>query len=128
MLSTNCYVTSSEETRETVIIDPGFDNQLEAKVVIKIRFKKREQQLPIPPLKPIPKGPKSVGKYPLYEPFAHVVIVQNPKTGEHKYILDELQLDPPERRAPINVYSTIFQPFYEHLIQRKRFINMAKNY
>ena len=34
MLSTNCYVTSCEETRETVIIDPGFDNQLEAKVVI----------------------------------------------------------------------------------------------
>jgi hydroxyacylglutathione hydrolase len=34
MLSTNCYVTSCEETRETVIIDPGFDNQFEAKVVI----------------------------------------------------------------------------------------------
>jgi hydroxyacylglutathione hydrolase len=34
MLSTNCYVTSCKETRETVIIDPGFDNQLEAKVVI----------------------------------------------------------------------------------------------
>lgn len=34
MLSTNCYVASCEETRETAIIDPGFDNQLEAKVVI----------------------------------------------------------------------------------------------
>jgi len=34
MLSTNCYVTSCEETRETLIIDPGFDNQFEAKVVL----------------------------------------------------------------------------------------------
>jgi len=33
-LSTNCYVTSCEETQETVIIDPGFDNQLEAKAII----------------------------------------------------------------------------------------------
>ncbi|NIQ04871.1 MAG: type II/IV secretion system ATPase subunit, partial [Candidatus Korarchaeota archaeon] len=33
----------------------------------------------------------------LYEPFAHAVIVQNPSTGEFKYMLDELQLDPFER-------------------------------
>jgi flagellar protein FlaI len=69
------------------------------KIRINIRFKKREQQLPIPPSppKPIPKGLKVIEKYPLYEPFSHVVVVQNPKTGEHKYILDELQLDPLER-------------------------------
>jgi len=69
------------------------------KIRINIRFKKREQQLPIPPPppKPIPKGFKVIEKYPLYEPFSHVVVVQNPKTGEHKYILDELQLDPLER-------------------------------
>jgi flagellar protein FlaI len=45
----------------------------------------------------LPKGVKVVEKYPLYEPFSQVVIVQDPKTGEHKYILDELQLDPMER-------------------------------
>jgi flagellar protein FlaI len=69
------------------------------KIKINIRFKKKEKQLPIPPPppKPIPKGLKVIEKYPLYEPFSHVVIVQNPKTGEHKYILDELQLDPLEK-------------------------------
>ncbi|MBK5133310.1 type II/IV secretion system ATPase subunit [Candidatus Bathyarchaeota archaeon] len=46
---------------------------------------------------PIPRGLKIIEKYPLYEPFSHVVIVQNPKTGEFNYILDELQLDPLER-------------------------------
>ncbi|MBM4401282.1 MAG: type II/IV secretion system ATPase subunit, partial [Crenarchaeota archaeon] len=53
----------------------------------------------------MPKGLKVVDKYPLYEPFSHVVIVQNPKTGEHKYILDELQLDPLER----GVYNRILE-------------------
>ncbi len=47
--------------------------------------------------KPMPRGFKIVERYPLYEPFAHVAIVQNPKTGEYKYILDELQLDPLEQ-------------------------------
>jgi len=68
------------------------------------RVKKREP-LPPPPPTPIPKGVQIVEKYPLYEPFAHVVIVQNPKTGEHKYILDELQLDPLER----GVYNRILE-------------------
>jgi len=77
------------------------------KTKINIRFKKKEQQLPIlpPAPKPIPKGLKVIDKYPLYEPFSHVVIVQNPKTGEHKYILDELQLDPLER----GVYNRILE-------------------
>jgi len=77
------------------------------KIKIKIRFKKKEKQLPIPPPppKPIPKGLKVIEKYPLYEPFSHVVIVQNPKTGEHQYILDELQLDPLER----GVYDRILE-------------------
>ena len=76
------------------------------KVRIKIKFKKREQlPIPPPPPKPIPKGLKVVDKYPLYEPFSHVVIVQNPKTGEYKYILDELQLDPLER----GVYNRILE-------------------
>jgi len=77
------------------------------KIKINIRFKKKEQQLsiPPPPPKPIPKGLKVIEKYPLYEPFSHVVIVQNPKTGEHKYILDELQLDPLEK----GVYDRILE-------------------
>src|SRR4030066_584228 len=65
-----------------------------------IRFKKSQKQAVVaapPPSKPIPKGLKIIEKYPLYEPFSHVAVIQNPKTGEHKYILDELQLDPLER-------------------------------
>jgi len=76
------------------------------KVRIKINFKRREQvAIPPPPPKPVPKGFKVADKYPLYEPFAHVAIVQNPKTGEYKYILDELQLDPLER----GVYNRILE-------------------
>jgi flagellar protein FlaI len=66
----------------------------------KINFrkkKKKEMHIPTAPPTPIPKGLKIIEKYPLYEPFSHVVIVQNPKTGEYNYILDELQLDPLER-------------------------------
>ncbi len=65
------------------------------KVSINIRSKKKNEQLPIPPPppQPVPRGLKVIEKYPLYEPFSHVVIVQDPKTGEHRYILDELQLD-----------------------------------
>jgi len=52
---------------------------------------------PPPPPKLIPRGYKIVERYPLYEPFVHVAIGQNPKTGEYKYFLDELQLDTLER-------------------------------
>ena len=102
------------------------------KIKINIRFKKKEEQLPIPPAppKPIPKGLKVIEKYPLYEPFSHVVIVQNPKTGEHRYILDELQLDPLER----GVYDRILEillaeiesPKEEILDPRKFFAESAK--
>ncbi|MGD8564782.1 MAG: type II/IV secretion system ATPase subunit [Candidatus Bathyarchaeota archaeon] len=61
--------------------------------------------IPPPPPQSIPRKFKVIERHPLYEPFAHVAIVQNPKTGEHKYILDELQLDPLER----NVYSRILE-------------------
>ncbi|MBC7130050.1 type II/IV secretion system ATPase subunit [Candidatus Bathyarchaeota archaeon] len=67
--------------------------------------KKSKVEIPPPPPKPLPKGFKVVEKYPLYEPFAHVAIVQNPKTGEYKYILDELQLDSVER----SVYNRILE-------------------
>jgi flagellar protein FlaI len=102
------------------------------KIKINIRFKKKEEQLAIPPAppKPIPKGLKVIEKYPLYEPFSHVVIVQNPKTGEHRYILDELQLDPLER----GVYDRILEillaeiesPKEEILDPRKFFAEEAK--
>ncbi len=58
---------------------------------------------PAPPPPPVPRGFKTVERYPLYEPFVHVAIVQNPTTGQFKYILDELQLDPLER----NIYNRI---------------------
>ena len=68
----------------------------------KIKLPKRgKQHVPAiaqtPPPKPVPRGFKIIERYPLYEPFAHVAIVSNPKTGEYKYILDELQLDPLEQ-------------------------------
>jgi len=76
------------------------------KVKIRFNFRKREQVAISPSLpKPVPRGFRVAEKYPLYEPFAHVAIVQNPKTGEYKYILDELQLDPLER----NVYNRILE-------------------
>ncbi len=61
--------------------------------------KKQPEEIQAPPAapKPLQKGLKVLERYPLYEPFSHVAIVQNPKTGEFKYILDELQLDPLER-------------------------------
>ncbi|HDI12082.1 MAG TPA: protein kinase [Candidatus Bathyarchaeota archaeon] len=72
---------------------------------LKIRFNigKRKKKIskklapPPPPPKLIPRGYKIVERYPLYEPFVHVAIGQNPKTGEYKYFLDELQLDTLER-------------------------------
>lgn len=64
----------------------------------KLSFKKKVPQQELPTVaKALPKGTKIVDKYSLYEPFAQVAIVQEPKTGEYKYILDELQLDTFER-------------------------------
>jgi len=68
------------------------------KVRVKISLGKRQQvAIPPPPPKPVSREFKIIEKYPLYEPFAHVAIAQSPKTGEYKYVLDELQLDPLER-------------------------------
>ena len=65
---------------------------------IKMNLKKKNPEPETSPLaKSLPKGVKIIDKYPLYEPFAQVIIVQDPKTGENKYVLDELQLDPMER-------------------------------
>ena len=76
------------------------------KVTVRLNVRKRKEvTIPLPQPKPVPRGFKIVEKYPLYEPFAHVAVAQNPKTGEHKYILDELQLDPLER----GVYNRILE-------------------
>ena len=100
------------------------------KVNIKRSSKKNEQQIAQPPPSPIPRGTKVVEKYPLYEPFSHVAIVQDPKTGEYRYILDELQLDSLEK----NVYDRILEillaeiesPKEEILDPRKFFAEKAK--
>jgi flagellar protein FlaI len=76
------------------------------KVRIKLNLSKhKEAAIPPLPQRPVPRGFKIAEKYPLYEPFAHVAIAQSPKTGEFKYILDELQLDPLER----SVYRRILE-------------------
>jgi len=101
------------------------------KVRVRINLGKREKvAIPPPQPKSVPKGFKILEKYPLCEPFAHVAIAQSPKTGEHKYVLDELQLDPLER----GVYKRILEillaeiesPKEEILDPRKFFATEAK--
>lgn len=78
------------------------------KTKISVHFKKGQKQPQVvqaPPPQQIPKGLKIIEKYPLYEPFSQVAIVQSPKTGEYMYMLDELQLDPLER----GVYNRILE-------------------
>jgi flagellar protein FlaI len=76
------------------------------RVTIRFNFRKRKEETIQPPQpRSLSRGFKVVEKYPLYEPFAHVAIAQNPKTGEYKYVLDELQLDPLER----GVYNRILE-------------------
>src|SRR5512136_1412317 len=94
--------------------------------------KKQPEEIQAPPAtpKPLPKGLKVIERYPLYEPFSHVAIVQNPKTGEHKYILDELQLDPMERgiykRVLEILLAEIQSPKEEVTDPRKFFAEQAK--
>lgn len=104
----------------------------------KISFPKKSLKLkkkvivdePPQQIKPLPKGVKVVEKYPLYEPFSQVVIIQEPKTGEHKYILDELQLDPVERgiynRVLEILLAEIESPKEEITDPRKFFAEEAK--
>lgn len=98
---------------------------------LSLKGKRRVVLVPPPaPPKPVPRGFKIVERYPLYEPFIHVAIVQNPSTGEYKYILDELQLDDLER----NIYNRILDillseiesPKEEIADPRKFFANEAR--
>jgi flagellar protein FlaI len=74
------------------------------KINLTLKKKKPEPEIPSA-TKSLPKGVKIADKYPLYAPFAYVVIIQDPKTGECRYILDELQLDPLER----GIYNRILE-------------------
>jgi archaeal flagellar protein FlaI len=80
--------------------------------------------------KVLPKGVKVIEKYPVYEPFSQVVIVQDPKTGENKYILDELQLDPMEhdiyKRILKILLAEIQSPKEEIVDPRKFFAEEAR--
>ncbi len=74
--------------------------------------------------KSLPKGVKIADKYPLYEPFSQVIIVQDPKTGEFKYILDELQLDPMER----GIYNRILEMLLAEIQSPKEDIADARKF
>ncbi len=104
-------------------------------LVPKIRLSLKSNSLPEeaetpPPPKTLPKDLKLVEKYPLYEPFSQVVIVQEPKTGEHKYVLDELQLDPMEQEIYDRVLEILLaeieSPKEEIADPRKFFAEQAK--
>jgi flagellar protein FlaI len=99
-------------------------------ISINIGKPKEKIAVPPPPPKPVPRGFKIVERYPLYEPFAHVAIVQNPKTGEYKYILDELQLDEVERGIYNRILSILLaeieSPKEEVTDPRKFFATEAK--
>ncbi len=116
--------TTSEEQKTTKTTKKGFK-------LPKLGFKKKvpEQELPTV-AKALPKGTKIVDKYSLYEPFAQVAIVQEPKTGEYKYILDELQLDTFERgiynRVLEILLAEIESPKEEIADPRKFFAQAAK--
>jgi flagellar protein FlaI len=100
------------------------------RISINIGKPKEKIAVPPPPPKPVPRGFKIVERYPLYEPFAHVAIVQNPKTGEYKYILDELQLDDVERGIYNRILSILLaeieSPKEEVSDPRKFFATEAK--
>ncbi|MGA3112228.1 MAG: type II/IV secretion system ATPase subunit [Candidatus Bathyarchaeia archaeon] len=94
-------------------------------------FKKKKVEQELPTVnKALPKSLKVIDKYSLYEPFAQVFIVQDPKTGEYKYILDELQLDNFERgiynRVLEILLAEIESPKEEIADPRKFFAQEAK--
>ncbi len=99
------------------------------KISFSLHKKAPEQDLPTVN-KALPKSLKIVDKYSIYEPFAQVFIVQEPKTGEYKYILDELQLDNFERgiynRVLEMLLAEIESPKEEIADPRKFFAQEAK--
>jgi flagellar protein FlaI len=92
---------------------------------IGINLKKRKPVFipPVPPLA-IPRGFTIVDRQSLYEPFAHAVIVQNPTTGEYKYILDELHLDTFERE----IYNKILEVLLAEIHSPKEELKSAREF
>ena len=94
---------------------------------LSLNFKKKKPQvetsIPVA-TKPLPKGLKIIDKYPLYEPFSQVFIVQDPKTGEHNYVLDELQLDQMER----GIYTRILEMLLAEIESPKEEVKDARRF
>ena len=88
------------------------------------RGKQKVEATPTAPPLPIPRGYNIVERQSLYEPFAHVVIAQNPANGEYKYILDELQLDPFERE----VYNKILEILLAEIKSPREEIKNAREF
>ncbi len=84
---------------------------------------KAEAIPPAPPLS-IPRGYNVVERTSLYEPFAHAVIVQNPATGEYKYILDELQMDTFEHE----IYNKILEVLLAEIKSPRGEINSPREF
>ena len=103
--------------------------KIKFKIKLNLKKKKLEPE-PTPLAKTLSKGVKIIDKYPLYEPFAQVIIIQDPKTGENKYILDELQLDPMERGIYLRILEILLaeieSPKEEITDPRKFFAEEAK--
>jgi archaeal flagellar protein FlaI len=95
----------------------------EIKLNLKSKQKNPEPET-TPLAKSLPKNIKIVDKYPLYEPFSQVFIVQDPKTGEHKYVLDELQLDTMER----GIYNRILEMLLAEIESPKEEINDPRKF
>lgn len=89
----------------------------------KVAKRKAEAIPPAPPLS-IPRGYSVVERTSLYEPFAHAVIVQNPATGEYKYILDELQLDTFERE----IYNKILEILLAEIKSPREEVKSARDF
>ncbi len=96
------------------------------KLKIRPKFKGRRKPIAIPPAPPlsIPRGFTIVDRQSLYEPFAHAVIVQNPTTGEYKYILDELHLDTFERE----IYNKILEVLLAEIHSPREEIKSAREF
>jgi flagellar protein FlaI len=102
--------TTNFSTKAKNIKMPKINIQLKSKKVDELEIQQLQQ-----PQKSLPKGVKVIDKYPLYEPFSQVNIIQDSQTGEHKYILDELQLDPLES----GVYKRILEMLLAEIVSPK---------
>jgi len=86
--------------------------------------KAKGEAIPQAPPLSIPRGYSVVERTSLYEPFAHAVIVQNPATGEYKYILDELNLDTFERE----IYNKILEVLLAEIKSPREEIKSAREF